>query len=358
MTLSLAMIVKDEESVLDRCLSSVQDLVDEIIIIDTGSTDNTKQIAFKYTDKVYDFEWINDFAAARNYSFSKCTSDFIIWCDADDVFRDIDKQKIKNLDYSDKQIIIADYEYAHDEYDNSYCTVPRERIIRRSLNLQWQGKIHETIPLSTKIYRTDIKIHHYKKACNSERNLKILEEIVEENPLDARCVYYLGKEYFDAGRFNDALPILFRFVTEIQNAWYEHCFQAYDMLAQIYYSKKHEKKFKEYIFKSLEIEDQRAEPYYYMGIYYSDKQQWDKAIFFYESCIRIKRPDYLLDGFKNDLYTWRPHLQLTLCYNGIGDIKTAFKHAEKLLSYRPKDSMGLNNKTILQNALVNAKLLK
>ena len=69
-TISLCMIVKNEEKVLARCLDSIADLMDEIIIVDTGSSDNTKEIAKKYTDKIYDFAWIDDFSAARNYSFS------------------------------------------------------------------------------------------------------------------------------------------------------------------------------------------------------------------------------------------------------------------------------------------------
>ena len=72
-TISLCMIVKNEEKVLARCLDSIADLMDEIIIVDTGSSDNTKEIAKKYTDKIYDFAWIDDFSAARNYSFSKAT---------------------------------------------------------------------------------------------------------------------------------------------------------------------------------------------------------------------------------------------------------------------------------------------
>ena len=72
-TISLCMIVKNEEQVLARCLDSVADLMDEIIIVDTGSTDRTKEIAARYTDQIYDFAWIGDFSAARNFSFSKAT---------------------------------------------------------------------------------------------------------------------------------------------------------------------------------------------------------------------------------------------------------------------------------------------
>ncbi len=75
--ISLCMIVKNEEKVLGRCLDSIADLMDEIIIVDTGSTDRTKEIAKKYTEHIYDFEWIDDFSAARNFSFSKATKDYI-----------------------------------------------------------------------------------------------------------------------------------------------------------------------------------------------------------------------------------------------------------------------------------------
>ena len=79
------MIVKNECEVLDRVLGSVISFADEIIVIDTGSTDNTAEIAKKYTDKVFSFEWKDDFSAARNFSFSKGTSDYLMWLDADDV---------------------------------------------------------------------------------------------------------------------------------------------------------------------------------------------------------------------------------------------------------------------------------
>ena len=85
-SLSLCMIVKDEEEVIRRCLDSVINIVDEIIIVDTGSTDKTKEIAKEYTRKVYDFKWIDDFSEARNFSFSKASKEYILWMDADEYF--------------------------------------------------------------------------------------------------------------------------------------------------------------------------------------------------------------------------------------------------------------------------------
>ena len=84
-SISLCMIVKNEAEILARCLDSLAGLMDEIIIVDTGSTDDTKEIARQYTDLVYDFSWCDDFAAARNFSFSKATKEYIYAPDADEV---------------------------------------------------------------------------------------------------------------------------------------------------------------------------------------------------------------------------------------------------------------------------------
>src|SRR5579885_3808492 len=85
-TLSLCMIVRNEEEVIGRCLDSIQDCCDEIIICDTGSTDKTVEIVSKYPQvKVVHFTWVDDFAAARNFSFQHATKDLILWLDADDI---------------------------------------------------------------------------------------------------------------------------------------------------------------------------------------------------------------------------------------------------------------------------------
>lgn len=93
-SVSLCMIVRDEEDVLRRCLASAAEAVDEIIIVDTGSADRTKEIAAEFTDKIYDFVWRDDFAAARNFAFSKGSGDYLMWLDADDVLPAPDAEKL------------------------------------------------------------------------------------------------------------------------------------------------------------------------------------------------------------------------------------------------------------------------
>ena len=93
--ISLCMIVRNEEAVLGRCLDSVADLVDEIILVDTGSTDNTKAVAAEYAAKIYDFPWCDDFSAARNYAVSQAVGDYWLWLDADDVIEGENHEKLR-----------------------------------------------------------------------------------------------------------------------------------------------------------------------------------------------------------------------------------------------------------------------
>src|SRR5699024_12143978 len=97
MTISLCMIVQNEEDVLERCLDSIKNLVDEINIIDTGSTDRTIEIAKKYTDHVFYFEWTGKFKDARNESFKHATKDYILYLDADDVLLEEDQEKFMKV---------------------------------------------------------------------------------------------------------------------------------------------------------------------------------------------------------------------------------------------------------------------
>ncbi|MGK0701623.1 glycosyltransferase family 2 protein [Priestia flexa] len=96
-SISLCMIVRDEEETLERCLLSVHHLVDEIIIVDTGSVDNTVKIAEKYTSNIFFLEWKDNFSFARNFSFSNATKDYILWLDADDYLTKRDQTEFKQL---------------------------------------------------------------------------------------------------------------------------------------------------------------------------------------------------------------------------------------------------------------------
>ena len=146
-TISLCMIVKDEQAVLGRCLDSVQGIVDEIIVVDTGSSDCTKEIAAAY-GKVQDFEWCDDFSAARNFSFAQASMDYILWLDADDVIEPEDREKFLQLKSEldgTADMVMLPYHTAFDAQGKAVFTYYRERLLRRAAGFRWQGAVHECI---------------------------------------------------------------------------------------------------------------------------------------------------------------------------------------------------------------------
>ena len=120
------MIVKNESQTLARCLDSLKDLMDEIIIVDTGSTDSTKEIAARYTSKVYDYEWHDDFAAARNFAFSKASCDYIYSADADEIIDEKNQARFLQL----KEALIPEVEIVQMVYVTKQQNHPTENFER------------------------------------------------------------------------------------------------------------------------------------------------------------------------------------------------------------------------------------
>ena len=186
-TISLCMITKNEEFFLEQCLNSVKDLVDEIIIVDTGSTDKTKEIARKFTDNVFDFEWCDDFSVARNESLKHATSDWILVLDADEIIIRTDHQKIKDiisksavydkatvayelpqLHYTNNFMNHPDFVEIEDENFKGFYVVSIVRLFKRSKNIFYDYCVHETIKPSLKkqqgkIMELLVPIHHYQE---------------------------------------------------------------------------------------------------------------------------------------------------------------------------------------------------
>lgn len=178
MKISVCLIVKDEEKVIERCLNCVTDFADEIIVVDTGSHDETKNMVKKFTDKVYDFIWNDDFSAARNYAFSKATCDYLFWVDADDVItkENIDKIiKLKNENKTSDTYMFR-YATAFDKHGNITFEYYRERLIRNCPYAIFKGFIHESVAPFGDIRYTDITVEHRKiSSGDPTRNLRIYE---------------------------------------------------------------------------------------------------------------------------------------------------------------------------------------
>ena len=162
-TISLCMIVKDEEAVLARCLESVGEVADEIVILDTGSTDRTKEVARRYTDRVYDYPWQDDFAAARNASFAKATMDYILWLDADDVLPEETRRGLLQWKATlDADVVMLRYHVAFDASGQPTFSYYRERLLRRANGYRWEGAVHEAISAWGRVVHSQLAVEHRK----------------------------------------------------------------------------------------------------------------------------------------------------------------------------------------------------
>ena len=205
-TLSLCMIVKNEEKSLARCLQSVQNLADEIIVTDTGSTDKTVEVAKKFKASVFNFPWKNNFAEARNFSLAHCNSDYVLYLDADEELPPDSVEKIKEILDSEEQKAFLCKIKNIDEFSGrtnfgTYC-----RLFPNVEGIQFRGRVHEQIEDSLKearieIVDSEIEIVHYgyniddeRKAQKATRNLPLLLEEFEESS-SSYYAYQLGLTY-------------------------------------------------------------------------------------------------------------------------------------------------------------------
>ncbi len=207
-TVSLCMIVKDEEAILERCLDSIADLMDEIIIVDTGSSDNTKEIAKKYTSRVFDFNWIDDFSAARNFSFSKATMDYIYTADADEVLDEANRERFRKL----KECLLPEIEMVQMKYvtqgsEDAVMNVRKEyrpKLFKRLRTYTWIDPVHETVRTDPVVYDSEIEIQHMPVAFHGKRDFIIFRKAyARQGSLSKRLASMYAKELFKIGTIEE-----------------------------------------------------------------------------------------------------------------------------------------------------------
>ena len=352
-SISLCMIVKNEEDVIGRCLECVKDVVDEIIVVDTGSTDSTIEIVKKYTNKVYHFNWVDDFSKARNYAFSKASKDYIMWLDADDVIFETDlanlKQLKNNLDTS-VDMVMMKYNVAFDEYDNPTLSYYRERLVSRKKNYQWISPIHEVIPPSGNIIYSDIAISHKKlHSSDKSRNLRIFNKMLMEGlELDPRQQFYYSRELYYNGQYQKAIDNFNNFLDSKQG-WVENCISACIDLSDCYKKINDNNNAFLALLRSFEFDKPRPEICCKLGNHFLENNNVEIAIFWYELAISNK-PDMKNGGFHNaDYFGYIPYIQFCVCYDKIGNMEKAIFYNNKAGRLKPNDKASLYNKNYFQS---------
>lgn len=336
-TVSLCMIVKNEEAVLARCLRSAAPAVDEIVVVDTGSRDATKEIARRFTDRVYEFDWIDDFAAARNFSFSKASMDYCLWLDADDVLEDpLGLAALKESLNCDVVMM---------PYDAGGLTYYRERLIRREAGLRWEGAVHEVIPLQGRILYSDLAVLHCKVGPGDpDRNLQIYEkQLAAGAVLSPRDRFYYARELLYHDRDEEAIPLL-RQLVETGEGWLENRLEACRLLADRYRRAGLPQKALETLLGSLAWDVPRAEICCDVGDLFLAREEPATAAFWYETAVGCPRRDTLGGFVLPDRYGIYPALQLCVCYYRLGNLQRAAAWNEFAATLQPDHPSVLYNR--------------
>lgn len=216
------MIVKNEAAHLEQCLQSVYNYVDEIVIVDTGSIDLTKEIAFKFTDKIIDFLWCDDFSSARNFSLSKATNDWVLVLDADEIITSFNEEQVRRLvernydnvgrierinamaDPSGEKRYIERVNRLFNRNYYHYEGIIHEQIVRND------GLPYETVPVEIIVEHIGYTLETIKRTDKIARNITLLERALSQNPEDTYLLYQIGKSHYLAKDFRKAVDFFQR----------------------------------------------------------------------------------------------------------------------------------------------------
>ena len=352
-TISLCMIVKDEEAVLGRCLESAADLVDEIIIVDTGSADGTKDIARRFTDKIFDFSWVDDFAAARNFSFDKAGGDYCMWLDADDVIEAPDRVRFRAMREAllpEADVVMLPYHTAFDPQGQPTFTYYRERVVRNDPRFRWAGAVHEAITPAGQVRWSDAAVSHKKEGSGDpDRNLRIYEaQLAAGKTLDPRGQFYYARELWYHGRFADAAAELTAFL-DSGKGWLENEIDACRLLSKCMAALGRGEDALAPLLRSLALDTPRAEVCCDIGGWFLARARWRQAAFWYELALTRKRDDTSGAFVSPDCYGYLPAIQLCVCWYHLGDVEKAKAFNELAASFRPEDPSVLHNRTFFSS---------
>ncbi|SFR59264.1 TPR domain-containing glycosyltransferase [Anaeromicropila populeti] len=335
-TVSLCMIVKNEENYLTECLNSVKGIIDEIILVDTGSTDNTLLIGESFGAKIFHYQWDNNFANARNFSISKASSDWILLLDGDEIFDrnylDDFIQLINESPYDGYLFTI--YNYTGHLKDKDFSIHHAFRLLKNHKGYTFKGAIHEQIVSSDQqvtslpFEASPIVIHHYgylidvvAEKDKRARNIPIIEEQLKDDPENAFYLFNLGNEYLAAHQLEKAFEIysLSRQHLSKNPAFAPYLY--YRMIICCTILKRNE----EAILLADEILTQYpsfTDIVYCKGILFFNMHQYTMALDTFDQCIKMG-PSPLLLTFLDGCSTYKPYLMKADIYRRLNDLDRA-----------------------------------
>lgn len=343
------MIAKDEEKNIERCIRSAHPLVQEIVVVDTGSTDNTVAVAERLGARVYTYPWDGSFANARNFAMAKAQSDWLLLLDADEA---LDESSHKNilafigttaLDGAHFRIRNYTGSYSPDAYSLHSAL----RLLRNDKKYRFKGDIHEQIvcegeeKISNRFTTLDAVVHHYgylaeivREKHKRQRNIPILEKQLEQNPADPFTLFNMGNEYLSMHAYQKAMPYYQKALENLTNrrlAFVPHLYfriiTCYEGLGE------HAQALRAVQAGLAEYPGCTDYEFLRAGILHKCKR-YTLAIDSLEACLKMGSPPAPLE-FLPGCGDYRPAYQLGDLYYELEDYGRALRHYSLALSHKP-----------------------
>ena len=387
--MSMCLIVKNEP-LLEKCILSFRAYIDELVIVDTGSTDpETIRVSKKYADiyEIYtecndpETGLIEDFSMARKRSFDLATNNICGWLDSDDIIVGAENF-IKLVDELSKTVeepnkataFMFPYEYSYNELGQCTCLHYRERLFSNKNKFHWVNPVHEVkIPndgiINNFIVDESIIYKHQRqfnnKSIESGRNLRILKKYLEKvGDTDARQLYYIGLEYCNNGFIKEAIDNLIKYINI--SGWADERMMACLKLVEIYQSMADYESGLKWAFKAIEICETWGEGYFALGrMFYFIAQKggpeefrnWQKCVYFSKIGLNLPPTKTLL--FINPLdREYDIHRYLNVALQKIGDVQGALESVNLGLKSKPDDQMLLSNKKLFEIGLARYQVFE
>jgi glycosyltransferase involved in cell wall biosynthesis len=371
----MCLIVKNEP-LLEKCILSIRDHVKEIVIVDTGSTDGTIEVAKKYADIFESYSDCNDpetgliksFSQARQRSFDLATQDWVAWMDADDIivggenFDKLIKKHTEELKLRGVGFVFP-YEYSYNDQGYCTCTHYRERLVYNKKNYKWVNPVHEVLintePNVVFYNYDDIVYKHQRqygtKVFESGRNLRILKKYVEEiGDTDARQLYYIGLEYSNGGFLTEAIENLTKYIDV--SGWDDERAMACLKLVDIYIMQADYHSGLKWAFKTIALKENWGEGYFALGkLFYflaqkddpSEMRNWERCVHFIKIGLDLPPTKTLL--FVNPLEReYEIHRFYNLALSKLGKLKEAIESIDIALLKQKDDTNLILNRRLFE----------
>jgi tetratricopeptide (TPR) repeat protein len=368
--LSLCMIVRDSARTLPACLASIAPWVDEIVVVDTGSSDETREIARQFGARVFEFPWIDDFAAARNESLRHATGEWLFWMDSDDTIDETNGKQLRALAASAHDpatlgyVIQVHCPTKTDSGQVEVTVVDHVKLFRNDARLQFEGRIHEQILPSIRVLGgdvgwTDLFVEHSGsdqspegKRRKVERDLRILKLDLADRPDHPFVLFNLGMTYEDIGEYSQAETWLRRCL-EHSCPGESHIRKAYALLASSLERQGHGEEALGVCQKGLALFSEDSELLFRQGVLQHRLDRLEEAVASYRVLLHATPPRHFT-SVDRGIGGYKARHNLALVFTEQGDHRAAEREWRHVLSANPRFSpavRGLGQSLIAQRKL-------